>query len=223
MCTGPAAASVCGKCRKWQRMFGDMLADLVVPLAYAKSNMRPQHQSQHHMRQYKATPPAAKCANDLGLMMGAAAWLHARCLGDWQVVTFVPSATNPGPTHPIVPIAQRVHQVRRQAAKVSLGIGAGFEADPDHEPRGDRFFVAEQDRAVVDGRHVLVVEDTWVVGGKSQSAAVAIKQAGAARVTVLCVARWLRCGWDDHRELIGRITEPYDAWRCPVTGLVEQF
>ena len=97
VCTGPATASMCGKCRKWQRMFGDLLADLVVPLAYAKSNIRPQHQSQHHMRQYKAKPPAAKCANDLGLMMGAAAWLHARCLGDWQVVTFVPSATNPGP------------------------------------------------------------------------------------------------------------------------------
>ena len=106
---------------------------------------------------------------------------------------------------------------------MSLGIGSGFAADPDREPRDDRFLVAEQDRAVVDGRHVLVVEDTWVVGGKSQSAAVAIKQAGAARVTVLCAARWLRSDWDDHRALIGRVTEPYDAWRCPVTGLVERF
>jgi hypothetical protein len=223
MCTGPAEESLCGKCRKWQRMFGDSLADLVVPLAYAKSNMRPPHQSQHHMRQYKATPPAAKCANDLRLMMVAAVWLHRTCIGDWHVVTFVPSATKPDARHPLVPIARRVHQVHPDALKLRLHIGSGFDAEPDHEPQEDRFLVASEDRPTVIGKHVLIIEDTWVVGGKSQSAAIALKQAGAARVTILCVARWLRDDWSDHRELIHRAAGSYDAWRCPVSGLPELF
>jgi hypothetical protein len=41
---------------------------------------------------------------------------------------------------------------------------------------------------------------------------------GARCVTVLCVTRWLRYDWADHRELIETLTEPYDAARCPVTG-----
>ncbi|HYQ68602.1 hypothetical protein [Actinophytocola sp.] len=66
--------------------------------------------------------------------------------------------------------------------------------------------------------HVLVVEDTWVSGDKAQSAALALKAAGATRVTVLCVTRWLRYDWEDHRALIETLDEPYDAARCPVTG-----
>lgn len=68
------------------------------------------------------------------------------------------------------------------------------------------------------GQHVLVVEDTWVSGDKAQSATLALKAAGAMRVTILCVTRWLRYDWLDHRELIETLTEPYDAARCPVTG-----
>lgn len=71
--------------------------------------------------------------------------------------------------------------------------------------------------AVVD-KHVLVVDDTWGSGNKAQSAALALKAAGATCVTVLCATRWLRYDWADHRELIESLVEPYDAMRCPVSG-----
>jgi phosphoribosylpyrophosphate synthetase len=72
----------------------------------------------------------------------------------------------------------------------------------------------------IAGRHVLVVDDTWVSGGKAQSAALALKLAGAARVTIVCIGRLLSYRWDEHRLLIDSLSEPYDAMRCPVTGSV---
>lgn len=65
---------------------------------------------------------------------------------------------------------------------------------------------------------MLVVDDTWVSGGKAQSAALALKAAGATAVTVLCVARWLRYDWPDHKRLIESLQETYNARMCPVTG-----
>ncbi|MFE6864499.1 hypothetical protein [Nocardia sp. NPDC057668] len=44
------------------------------------------------------------------------------------------------------------------------------------------------------------------------------KQAGAQTVTVLCIDRWLRWNWPDHRTLIDSLDLGYDALRCPVSG-----
>ncbi len=64
-----------------------------------------------------------------------------------------------------------------------------------------------------------MVDDTWVSGGKgSVRSAGAEGGWGAAVVTVLCVARWLRYDWPDHRRLIESLEEPYNAGMCPVTG-----
>jgi orotate phosphoribosyltransferase len=41
----------------------------------------------------------------------------------------------------------------------------------------------------VAGRDVLVVDDTWVSGGSAQSAAAALKLAGARRVAVVVLGR----------------------------------
>lgn len=62
------------------------------------------------------------------------------------------------------------------------------------------------------------MDDTWTTGSKAQSAALAVRTAGARYVTLLCVARWCKHDWDDHRALLDRFTDPYDAAMCPVTG-----
>jgi hypothetical protein len=214
VCTGPARTTstppLCGPCREARNEHGSSLADLVVPLAYAKGRMPSMHQSAHHVREYKAPAPAPRCVRDLQLMAGAATYLHGPCIGSavgaWQAVTFVPSATRPG--HPLTGIARRVHSVYPTRAKVGLAIGPGFDAPPCRVPRSDRFTVPDWHLPQVADRHVLVVEDTWVSGDKAQSAAIALKAAGAARVTILCVTRWLRYDWTDHRRLIEVLAEP---------------
>ena len=69
----------------------------------------------------------------------------------------------------------------------------------------------------VEGRHVLLLDDTWTTGSKLQSAAVALRQAGAAAVTGLCVARWCRWDWPDHAALLDDLDVPYDPLLCPAT------
>jgi hypothetical protein len=148
-------------------------------------------------------------------MAGAATYLHGNCIsavmGAWHAVTFVPSTTRPGGNPPIAGIARRVHSVYPARAKVGLAVGPSGGAPRASVPRPDRFTVPDEYLPQVVDQHVLVVEDTWVSGDKAQSAALTLKAAGATCVTILCVTRWLRYDWDDHRELIDTLTEPYDA------------
>ncbi len=226
VCTGPSylhsASGLCTQCGVAQETYGSKLADLVVPLAYAKARMPSMHQSAHHVRAYKASPPAPKCAQDLRLMTVAATYLHGRCIaattGRWQAVTFVPSAKRPGGAHPVADLARAVYSVDHSVAKVALNTGPGLDQPPSRAPRLDRFVVPAAYRRHIEDRHVVVVDDTWVSGDKAQSATLALKDAGAACVTILCVTRWLRYDWPDHRQLIETLDEPYDALRCPVTG-----
>ena len=149
VCTGPAGTTnsppLCSQCRDARDHYGSSLADLVVPLAYAKARMPSMHQSAHHVREYKAPSPAPGCAQDLQLMAGAATYLHGRCItaavADWQAVTFVPSAKRPGNAHPVTGIARRVHSAYPSRAKVGLAIGPGFDTPPQRVPRPDRFTV----------------------------------------------------------------------------------
>lgn len=223
ICTAPALADLCGGCADQRMIYGAELADLVVPLAYIKGWMNPAHQSEHHVRRYKhPVQPSPGCLADLKLMMLAGTLLHGGCIartvGWWQVVTFVPSATRPGPEHPVADLARQVATHSLNTQRILLTLGPGFAAEPDRWPRPDRFVVLPEFVPVVAGRHVLVVDDTWVSGGKAQSAALALKAVGAAAVTIVCIGRWLSYRWNEHRPLIDSLREPYDAMHCPVTG-----
>ena len=46
--------------------------------------------------------------------------------------------------------------------------------------------------STVSGQNVLLLDDTWASGGHAESAAAALKRAGAARVTILALARWMQ-------------------------------
>jgi hypothetical protein len=78
--------------------------------------------------------------------------------------------------------------------------------------RPENFAVASP----VIGMHVLLIDDTWTTGGHAESAAAALKRAGAARVTLLVLARWLdpRRGRTD--EFIAtELTNDFDPDTCP--------
>src|ERR1700756_3251222 len=79
------------------------LADRVYTLTYARANARPDiDQSAYTLRAYKQVPPAAKCLEDMQLMVLAATYIHGPCVAKvagepWSAITFVPSAARPGP------------------------------------------------------------------------------------------------------------------------------
>jgi phosphoribosylpyrophosphate synthetase len=186
--------------------------------------MNPIHQSAHHVFRYKSClQPSLENRQDLQLMIHTASSLHGACIagavGWWEALTFVPSAKRPGTQHPVVELAKHVAPSRTVASKILLDIGPDISTEPARWPMVSRFDVANKWRKKITGKHVLVVDDTWVSGGKSQSAAIALKSAGAGAVTILCVARWLSHNYDDHhRRMIKELTAPYDPKVCPVTG-----
>lgn len=224
VCTGPATGELCGQCSEQKAAYGTCLADLVVPLAYAKGKMTPRHQSEHHVYRYKhRLQPSEECLRDLKLMMLTATSLHGECIartvGWWEVVTFVPSADRVGVNHPVVELARQVARFELDAKRILLDVGPDIAAEPQRWPLPDRFVVPPTWVSTVAGRHVLVVDDTWVSGDKAQSAALALKAAGARVVTIICIARWLSWQYSaEHQALITSLVDPYDAKLCPVTG-----
>jgi hypothetical protein len=220
VCSGPATGTRCPQCADQRSHFGDALADRVLTLTYVRANAPRLHQSAYTMKAYKRVPPSTKAADDLGLMVTAATLIHGDCAtraagSPWSAVTFVPSVHRPGREHPAAGLARRaVGLSPAQRFPLSLGEHAGDDA---RTVRSDRFTVDSHWTDRVRGQHVLVVDDTWTSGSKAQSAALAVRAAGATQVTLLCIARWCRQDWPDHRALLDACTEPYDATVCPVT------
>ncbi len=180
------------------------------------------HQSVHTMHAYKQEIPAPQCADDLAMMAAGATRIHRGCIAgssdsSWDTVTFVPSKRYPGARHPIVELARKIKGAEIPDRRALLELGPGIEYD-DRSVRADRFNVPDKYRERVQGRHVLLLDDTWVTGAKIQSAAVTLRDAGASRVTALCVARWCKVSWSDHKALLDSRTDPYDPFVCPVSG-----
>lgn len=223
VCTGPTGfdhVQLCQQCSRQRSDFGGDLADLVIPLTYVRGYMSPQHQSQHMVQRYKSpVQPSEWCAGLLRFMISAATAIHGPCIasvvGWWDTMTFVPSASRPGVEHPVVTLAQHVFEHGRSIDRVLIAPTVSIVHFNRH-PRRDIFSLSPGHVAHVCGKHVLVVDDTWVSGGKAQSASLTLKAAGATRVTVLCVARWLSHKWAEHRPVVESRLPPYDAMICPV-------
>jgi len=178
------------------------------------------------MRQYKAAWAPAQCVEDVHLLTFTSTWLHDPCIraaelgGDWDVVTYVPSTKQRPGVHPVTDVALNVARVAadradgspRRIKRVSLAAGP---LNAERIANLDRFAVPDAARPVIDGKRVLLVDDTWTTGTSQQSAAAALKAAGAASVTGLCVARWLSWRWESEIPLIKHvIAAPYDPFRC---------
>ncbi len=220
VCTMPVTGyEHCYKCNEDRNgPYGSDLADLVAPLAYAWDGQSQLGKDVYNYKQ--ANAQLAVGANGrLAALVYTFGTGHERCperfLG--RAVTakaFVPSLQgNPGtqlarmadrflPGWPSIPVT---------AALTIRDSGLRRALDPSH------FVVEPQD--VPANAHVLVLEDSWIAGGNSQSVAVALKRAGAGMVTVIPICRLLKPGWlhnSRHRE-----SDHPQRWSptiCPVTG-----
>lgn len=216
VCTAPVEPNEtrCRPCSLQRHHWRAKLADIVVPLTYAGPQNR---QAQQDLRQYKDSNAAQVrqlALYRLSYLVWYAVVHHAVCLerlhGRVEAITSVPSgrAGARGGGHPVERLALwpfdalRVHLVRvRDAAPRTIV--------PDSlEVAGD-----------VRGRHVLLFDDTWTTGASTQGAAIALRRAGAAHVSVLVLGRWLNDAWPPTQRFLE--SRPADElWRpgvCPVT------
>lgn len=227
VCRGPALDSdVCARCQSTEQTLGGATCDHTFFLAYADGhNPGGWSQSAQTMRLYKDKPPTELCVEHVHELTFVVTWLHDDCMraadGGWDAAAFVPSRTPREGLHPVTGIARNVsrlaaddpasggpHEIKRM----------GLEPGPVNVSRvanAARFAVPDKWRPRIEGKKVLLVDDTWATGTSIQSAAAALKAAGAVSVTGLCVARWLGWDWESHIPLLKRVTAAaYDPFAC---------
>ncbi|MFE9461536.1 hypothetical protein [Streptomyces californicus] len=173
------------------------------------------------MHRYKAASPGptnpswmrvAGLAAHFGLMHRAC--LDAGPLGPVGAFAVVPSLSGRPSPHPIEAL---VSYLLPGVSAVPLSPSTAERGDRDQRRvfRPDHF--SADHGGAIRGCHVVLVDDTWVTGGHFQSAAAALRQAGALHVTGLVLARRLRPDWGTNDSFITeRLARPYDVTVCPV-------
>lgn len=185
-CRGPAGAGFarCYQCELALRQAGGLLADAVAPIGLAVRG----GPLAEDLRRYKsdraagAAEAAARLRESLAVFLrdkGDAVWREAGMSAGPSAVAVVPSGQGRLGDHPLVGIV---------ASCVDLPVIRLTIAPEVVHIRGvdvDWLRVA----GPVHGADVLVIDDTWVSGGSAQSAAAALKLAGARRVAVVVLGR----------------------------------
>lgn len=198
----------CGNCRKTSVQLGAPLVPALPISTYRKPS-----QMRDWLTQYKPNaecPPDPAASHALVEVLGRFIAAAPRSLWDAvDVITTVPSTSRIG-DHPLLPIVEQAQQVRpvQQClvrAEGPLGHGCASRAA----------FVAIPG-APVAGRHVLLIDDVYTTGARAQSAARALLDAGASKVTLLVLARRLNPEYHPMaQELWDRLdTIPYSFARA---------
>jgi hypothetical protein len=187
-CRGPAGTGFarCYQCELALSQVGGLLADAVAPIGYAVRG----GPLAEDLRRYKsdrvaaaeATAAAARLRELLAAFLagrGHSVWAAAGMTAGPAAVAVVPSGQGrPGP-HPLAGVVRSC--VNLPPVRLSI-------VPAEIHVRGVNPGWVRVDDPVADG-DVLVVDDTWVSGGSAQSAAAALKLAGAHRVAVVVLGR----------------------------------
>ncbi len=185
------------------------LADRVAALTYAVEGS----QSGYVMRGYKRVPPIEEHRRIVAMLLLLALRGHASCPGVLARASLTHWATVPS-----LPMKPGEHPFHRIVGGIAPGKEAPLRAQAAvANPRGvnGTHFVVDVPLPV--GSHVLLMDDTWVKGGHAQSAVLALRAAGARKVSVLVVARWIKERFAENAAFLKTLPD-YDPWLCPWTG-----
>ncbi len=186
VCRGPAARgrTLCFQCDLHRECAQASLAELVVPAAFAIKGGR----FAGYLWQYKSARPPQSAQAAAGRLLGALLLIflrdHGRCL--WQAagiggptqLAVVPTGRGRLGPHPLRLLVQDYLDL----SWAGLTARPGQARDRDLDPAR---YAAE----VRPGASVLLLDDTWTTGSSAQSAAMALRQAGARTVVTVVLGR----------------------------------
>ncbi len=197
----------------WPCLHGGHCLDAFVPISYSVSG-GPLHAM---LAGYKRT--CGPRARAFEVRLAAVLWryleLHERCIADaasverFDLVTTVPSSDRERDSrHPLrrvvgqltEPMRDRYHRLLQRSAAPS-------------QPREfdiQRFEICHQ----LHGGSVLLIDDTWTTGASAQSAAGALKAAGATAVAAVVIGRYLNEDWQDNRTRLRSLPRPFRWEPC---------
>jgi hypothetical protein len=203
----------CWRCEQARRIGG--VADVVAPLSYAiagtPSAALVRDYKNHPMRRVRECHSAV-----INALVRLGITRHERCIGCATGVPVscrlvIPSLTSRPGRHPFAELA---HMVNAASDAVALMPAPDAKCD---RAINDKFVLQPATR--LDGQHVLILDDVWTTGSTAQSAALAVRRAGAAAVSVMVIGRWLSPDRQVTANFIEtRLHRDYDPDICPVTG-----
>ena len=184
-CRGPAPDGFarCYQCDLAAGQAGELLADAVEPLGYAvRGGALAQDLRRYKSDHAGAAESAARLREMLATFLRDRAnevWVAAGMPTGPAVAAVVPTGQGRPGAHPLLGVV-------RSCVHLPL-VGLSVAANVAHA-RGVTLGWLRVD-GPVDGKDVLVIDDTWVSGGSAQSAAAALKLAGARRVAIVVLGR----------------------------------
>lgn len=186
--------------------------DAILPISYSIAG----EQLHHALAGYKRLPRPA--ARRLALGLAAVLWrylqAHEGCLAQaagvsgFGIVTSVPASGSHGGA--LEEIAGRLVLPVRERYRVLL---TRSEAElPPHQ------FSARRYRAVDElaGEDVLLIDDTWTTGANAQSAAAALRGAGARSVAAVVIGRYINRQWHRNDARLRALPQPFDWDHCAI-------
>lgn len=215
VCRGPAKVGypTCWPCHETGRLLGNGVADAVVPVSLALKG----EQYANELWRYKnAAGPQQQ-----HFRMGSAAvlWrflvLHEKCLTDhcaiaaFDTVTTVPS-TSGRRDHPLRSMVADMVGTTRDRHR-DLLTPTPEAADLGRSVSAERFA-----SSALWGENVLLIDDTWTTGSRAQSAAAALKAAGADCVAVVVLGRHLNIDYGNTAGHVENARMRRFSWEaCP--------
>lgn len=173
---------------------------------------------------YKAPYPAREHIVVMSLLLQRALVNHAQCPGRLVGHRVTHWATVPSTRGRIAP-----HPLRGMVAAIRPEPEVVLTHVEGVQPVRQRVVpgLFRSGASLAEGSHVLLVDDTWVSGGRPLSAVHALREAGASCVSTIAVARWLSFDFmrpptsgpilELHRDLLAQVV--YQLGVCPYTGL----
>lgn len=188
-----------------------LATDAVLPISFSV------HMGQLHtaLRGYKeGWDSAARFKVELAAVLWRFLELHERCLTNaagvsgFAIVTTVPSSDpDRDARHPLPDIVGRL--VRPTADRYSCLLSRSTRPVESRTVDPGKYEASRR----LDGEAVLLIDDTWTTGANAQSAALAVKAAGAATVGVVVIGRHIRDDYEDNAKRLRAL--PGFSWeRC---------
>jgi predicted amidophosphoribosyltransferase len=188
--------------------------DAIAPISYSVA-----HEQLHHaLAAYKRVNGAVgrRLATELAAVLWRYLNDHERCVARaagvsrFDLVTAVPSGNQDrDERHPlrwivgelIAPTRDRHARLLRRTEKPVR----------PHEYSPEKYKATPS----VQNKSILLIDDTWTTGANAQSAAAALKAAGAGSVGAVVIGRHVNREWHDNNRRLCAIARPFD-WACCV-------
>lgn len=146
-----------------------------------------------HLRMYKDAPDAQtreRLTMRLAALLSLFMEKHAVCVGVWDVATCVPSPARVA----MAPVVAKIRLFYERDTRALLSRAGA----------GDRVLDPEQFEVVggVEGKRVLLLDDTFTTGAKLFSAVAALRLAGAEVVGPVVIGRHVQPSWEPSERML---------------------